>query len=88
MSPTSAEPHTSWLASRAPQMETEFGIHILAIDNSEEYEFLPGHFAIDRVLEVNSTDGGPTYTVKLQSGERETVSDCQSPLLADRSSLA
>jgi hypothetical protein len=56
-------------------METGFAIHIPAIDNFEEYEFLPGHFAIDRVLEVNSTDGGSTYTVKLQSGERETVSN-------------
>lgn len=88
MSSASTESRTAWLASRALQVETGFAIHIPAIDNSEQYEFLPGHFAIDRVLEVNSTEGGSTYTVKLQSGERETVSNCQSSLLADRSPLA
>ncbi|KAJ5606354.1 hypothetical protein N7510_009135 [Penicillium lagena] len=83
MSSTSAESRTAWRPSKALQMETAFAIHIPAVDNSEEYKFLPGHFAIDRVLEVNSTDGKSTYTVKLQSGERET-----SPSLADRSYLA
>lgn len=55
-----------------------FAINVPSIDNPEDYAFLPGHFGIDRVLEVRSDEPqGPTYTVKLQSGELETMSYSQ-----------
>ena len=44
------------------------------IPNSNDYEYLPGHFAVRRILELHSTTEKPLYTVRLQSGERETVS--------------
>lgn len=44
------------------------------IPNSNDYEYLPGHFAVRRILELHSATEKPLYTVRLQSGERETVS--------------
>ncbi|KAJ5623773.1 hypothetical protein N7510_000082 [Penicillium lagena] len=59
-------------------VKTEFAIHVPSIDNPEDYEFLPGHFAIESVLEVHSDEPqGATYTVKLQSGELERISYSQ-----------
>ncbi|KAJ5820555.1 hypothetical protein N7474_006146 [Penicillium riverlandense] len=59
----------------AAHRRTEFAIHVPSIDNPEDYEFLPGHFTIDRILDVHSDEPqGPTYTVKLQSGELEKFS--------------
>jgi len=44
------------------------------IDNIHEYEYLPGHSKIDRILNLDTENPkGPFYTVRLQSGERTTV---------------
>jgi chromodomain-helicase-DNA-binding protein 4 len=44
------------------------------VSNSNDYEYLPGHFAVHRILELDSSIAEkPLYTVRLQSGERETV---------------
>jgi chromodomain-helicase-DNA-binding protein 4 len=46
-----------------------------AVSNPNDYEYLPGHFVARRILEIDSsTAEKPLYTVRLQSGERETVS--------------
>jgi len=43
------------------------------IPNPNDYEYLPGHFAVRSILELDSTTEKPLYTVRLQSGERQTV---------------
>lgn len=50
-------------------------IQVPPIDNPEDYEYLPGHFRVRRVMEIDSTDPNrPVYTIRLASGERITVS--------------
>lgn len=64
------------------------------VPNPNDYEYLPGHFVARRILDIDSSAANkPLYTVRLQSGERETVSslkcfqllmdsaDCHFPLL-------
>lgn len=59
----------------SPARETPaFEIIPPVISNSNDYEYLPGHFAVRRILELHSTTEKPLYTVRLQSGERATVS--------------
>ncbi|KAJ5109208.1 hypothetical protein N7456_005883 [Penicillium angulare] len=42
--------------------------------NLSDYEYLPGHFIVNRILKMNSDDiKNPLYTVRLQSGERQTI---------------
>lgn len=54
---------------------TSFEIVPPAISNPNDYEYLPGHFVARRILEIDSSIAEkPLYTVRLQSGERETVS--------------
>ncbi|EPS33346.1 hypothetical protein PDE_08308 [Penicillium oxalicum 114-2] len=49
-------------------------IQVPPIDNPEDYEYLPGHFRVRRVMEIDSTDPNrPVYTIRLASGERITV---------------
>lgn len=44
------------------------------VDNPGDYEYLPGHFAVRRILHIDPHDAKkPVFTVRLQSGERETV---------------
>lgn len=49
-------------------------VEIPRVENSEEYEYLPGHFDVryitDKKLDKN---GEALYTVRLQSGEIQTV---------------
>ena len=46
------------------------------VDNPDDYEYLPGHFAIRRILRLVSDDPkNPVYAVRLQSGELEMVRD-------------
>lgn len=59
----------------APMFSTLVEVAIPTINNIHEYEYLPGHFAIRRILHLGAKDPGkPSYTVRLQSGERATVS--------------
>ncbi|KAJ5136201.1 hypothetical protein N7448_004755 [Penicillium atrosanguineum] len=45
-----------------------------AVSNPNDYEYLPGHFVARRILDIDSsTAKEPLYTVRLQSGERETM---------------
>lgn len=51
-----------------------FEIPMPTVDNPSDYEYLPGHFAARRILRIDPTNPQrPMYTVRLQSGERETV---------------
>ena len=54
----------------SPELQNEFFIDIPKIPNKDEYEHLPGHFTVDRVLSEYSQD---RYLVKLRSGEVELV---------------
>ena len=54
----------------SPELQNEFFIDIPKIPNKDEYEHLPGHFTVDRVLSEDSQD---RYLVKLRSGEVELV---------------
>ena len=54
----------------SPRLQNGFFVDIPKIPNKDEYEHLPGHFTVDRVLSEYSHDG---YLVKLRSGEVELV---------------
>ncbi|KAJ5729894.1 uncharacterized protein N7483_004402 [Penicillium malachiteum] len=44
------------------------------IDNLSEYEYLPGHFAVRRIMKlISENPKKPVYTVRLRSGEQETM---------------
>jgi hypothetical protein len=53
-----------------PKLQNGFFIDIPNIPNKHDYEHLPGHFTVDRVLSECSHD---KYLVKLRSGEIELV---------------
>ncbi|KAJ5744382.1 hypothetical protein N7533_009252 [Penicillium manginii] len=58
----------------APAMSTVVGITLPTVENIHEYEFLPGHFVVRRILQLDAEDAKkPSYTVRLQSGERATM---------------
>ena len=63
----SEEASASGLSSR---LQNGFFIDIPEIPNKDEYESLPGHFVVDRVLSEHLPD---KYLVKLGSGEVELV---------------
>lgn len=49
-------------------------VEVPKIENSEEYEYLPGHFDVRYITsEKLGEDGEALYTVRLQSGEIQTV---------------
>jgi hypothetical protein len=49
-------------------------IRVPVVDNPGDYEYLPGHFKVRRVLRIDSSNPErPLYTVHLASGERSTV---------------
>ena len=60
----------SKLSSPSPKLQNGFFVDIPKIPNKDEYEHLPGHFTVDRVLSEYSQD---RYLVKLRSGEVEFV---------------
>ncbi|KKK24143.1 hypothetical protein AOCH_003486 [Aspergillus ochraceoroseus] len=51
-------------------------VEVPAISSPNEYEFLPGHFNVRYIKEEVSSEvnSEPSYTVKLDSGEIETIS--------------
>jgi hypothetical protein len=50
-----------------------FEIIVPVVDNPEDYEYLPGHFEVHRILAVDMDE--PKLIVRLKSGERQTVSE-------------
>jgi hypothetical protein len=49
-------------------------VEIPSIANPEEYEFLPGHFAVRYVIgEISHPLNEPSYRVRLRSGESDIV---------------
>lgn len=57
-----------------PMKFLDIEIHVPMVDNPSDYEYLPGHFKVRRILRVDSSDPErPLYTVRLASGERSTV---------------
>jgi hypothetical protein len=58
------------LSGRASRLHIGFIIDVPPIQNKSDYEYLPGHFVVDRVL---SEYPGHQYLVKLASGEIELV---------------
>lgn len=50
-------------------------VEVPKVENSEEYEYLPGHFDVRYITRKKlDKDGEALYTVRLQSGEIQTVS--------------
>ncbi|KAF3389210.1 Chromatin remodeling factor mit1 [Penicillium rolfsii] len=50
-------------------------IRVPVVDNPGEYEYLPGHFKIRRIIRIDSSNPEkPLYTVCLASGELSTMS--------------
>lgn len=57
-----------------PTFSTAVGVALPTVENVHEYEYLPGHFVVRRILQLDAEDPKkPSYTVRLQSGERATV---------------
>ncbi|KAJ5169695.1 SNF2-related protein [Penicillium coprophilum] len=48
-----------------------FEIIVPEVNNSEDYEYLPGHFEVRRILAVDMNE--PKLIVRLKSGERQTM---------------
>ena len=54
--------------------KSQLAVETPIISNSDEYDFLPGHFDVRCVIsEAIMTTKEPSYLVKLRSGETETV---------------
>ncbi|KAJ5679641.1 hypothetical protein N7462_007885 [Penicillium macrosclerotiorum] len=54
---------------------SSFEIIVPKVKNPTDYEYLPGHFAVNRILRrIMDNPDKPSYTVLLKSGERETMS--------------
>ena len=56
--------------SPSPKLQNGFFVDIPEIHNKDEYESLPGHFTVHRVISEHPHD---KYLVKLGSGEVELV---------------
>ncbi|KAJ5659612.1 hypothetical protein N7507_006063 [Penicillium longicatenatum] len=55
-------------------MQSSMEIVVPTVDHEKDYEYLPGHFSVRRILELNSENPKkPSYTVRLQSGEQQTM---------------
>lgn len=68
-SPWDLDPETPETTKPSP-----FEIVPPTVDHPDEYEYLPGHFAVRRIFNIDSTNPQlPRYTVRLRSGELETV---------------
>lgn len=61
---------------REPEMANfpDIEIRVPVVDNPGDYKYLPGHFKVQRVLLIDSSNPKRAlYTVRLASGERSTV---------------
>ncbi|KAJ5892435.1 hypothetical protein N7504_009126 [Penicillium tannophilum] len=55
-------------------MNPFIGIDVPNVGHESDYEYLPGHFAVRRILKLDSKNPQkPSYTVRLQSGEQQTM---------------
>lgn len=53
-----------------------FEISVPSVDDPDLYEYLPGHFAVRSIINIDSKNlQGSRYTVRLRSGEMQNVSD-------------
>lgn len=74
--PTEPESQMSPEPKRTPVPQAaDFVVHVPTVSNANDYPFLPGHSIVRHVSEVSDTPGDLAYIVRLQSGERETVSN-------------
>lgn len=70
--PENRESRNSEIAQTTQYPSVEVVVPI--VENPSDYKYLPGHFVARRILHVDSTDPQqPLYTVRLRTGERETV---------------
>ncbi|KAJ5569963.1 uncharacterized protein N7459_009393 [Penicillium hispanicum] len=63
-------------APEAAPIESSSTLEIIVpnVDNPSDYEYLPGHFAVRRILHLESDDPKkPIYSVRLESGESLTM---------------
>lgn len=59
-------------------------VEVPKIENSEEYEYLPGHFDVRYITgEKLGEDGEALYTVRLESEEIQTVRPVTATLVVD-----
>ncbi|KAJ5638068.1 hypothetical protein N7490_007947 [Penicillium lividum] len=67
--------HETCQSKRPVAMDSNFEIVVPTVDHESEYEYLPGHFTVLRILKLDSENPQkPSYTVRLLSGERQTMS--------------
>jgi hypothetical protein len=62
------------ITGNSEESTRSFEIIVPVVNNPEDYEYLPGHFEVHRVLAVDMHE--PKLIVRLKSGERQTVSEC------------
>jgi hypothetical protein len=53
---------------------TFVGVEISHIQEIDEYEYLPGHDKVQRILSKGNTPRGPYYWVQFKSGDKDLVS--------------
>ncbi|KAJ5898915.1 hypothetical protein N7495_003659 [Penicillium taxi] len=53
--------------------ETTFEVIIPSVENPKDYKYLPGHNSVRRILSVEPDRDNPIYTIRLHSGERQTI---------------
>lgn len=61
------------ITGNSEETPISFEIVVPVVNNSEDYEYLPGHFEVHHILAVDMHE--PKLIVRLRSGERETVSE-------------
>lgn len=68
------ETHEALQSQQPRAMNHSIGIVVPTVDHESDYEYLPGHFAVRRILKLHSENPQkPSYTIRLQSGEQQTV---------------
>jgi hypothetical protein len=67
--------------------EKAVAVEVPAINNEEEYDFLPGHSIIRHIMAVQHTANGDFYRVELESSDKELVSECSQNMILVSSSL-
>ncbi|KGO49885.1 Zinc finger, PHD-type [Penicillium expansum] len=59
------------ITGNSEETPISFEIVVPVVNNSEDYEYLPGHFEVHHILAVDMHE--PKLIVRLRSGERETM---------------
>ncbi|KAJ5281098.1 hypothetical protein N7478_006470 [Penicillium angulare] len=61
-------------SKRNELVSSSFEVIVPMATKPSDYKYLPGHFTVNRILKMNSDNiKNPLYTVRLQSGERQTM---------------